>query len=395
MVPPARRRPRKIPSFTILISLLLGIYLIAIFVVARLCYITDQTEFLNSLPQRTPKDSFAPAAAASDDLPYDVISAAHGDKTTKESVSLELTVDRKIDDSRETAIIIPTHLVPSHPSLHYLMEVINSIKSYVIGLHPEAPIIITVDNLKADSKKNRATHGLFLLDNGENRMKFKLFLEALTKQFENDHHIKILVSESAVGLAKNLQNAVNILHRDTKYMYIIQHDLPFIKEINHTAVVKTANEYPDLVRIIRFNLYGAVNDSYGCGEPDIHANGITLKKFKKWSDQNHFASVEHYKRDIIIATTKAKHVFPEARLQQIANKNCTYYGPYYYYYNNYGGPWYKHLDATERYGAKLAARIERGDVDISALSKGNLKDLEMNHINTTKLQLEMGLKIPK
>ena len=73
--------------------------------------------------------------------------------------------------SRETAIIIPTHLVPSHPSLHLLMEVMNSIDKYISGLHPKAPIIITVDNLMDNSKRNRAKNGLFLLDNEENRKK--------------------------------------------------------------------------------------------------------------------------------------------------------------------------------------------------------------------------------
>lgn len=294
--------------------------------------------------------------------------------------------------SRETAIIIPTHLVPSHPSLHLLMEVMNSIDKYISGLHPKAPIIITVDNLMDNSKRNRAKNGLFLLDNEENRKKQELYVEALHKKFADNHRITTLVSEKGVGLAKNLGKAIDILHQDTKYMYIVQHDLPFIKMVNHTAIVKTTKEYPDLIRIIRFNLYGAVHSNYGCSIPDIHANGITLKKYSKWSDQNHFASVEHYKRDVIPATKNANKVFPEARLQVMASKNCTYYGPFYYYdEKKYGGPWYKHLDATERYGARLAARIERGDVNANLLSAGNLKDLEMNQINTTEL-LEMGAK---
>lgn len=291
---------------------------------------------------------------------------------------------------RETAIIIPTHLVPSHPSLHLLMEVVNSIDKYILGLHPKAPIIITVDNLMENSKRNRRKNGLFLLDNEENRKKLKLYLEALDKKTADNDRVTTLVSEKGVGLAKNLGKAIDILHQDTKYIYIVQHDLPFVKMVNHTAIVKTAKEYPDLIRIIRFNLYGAVNSNYGCSIPDIHANGITLKKYKKWSDQNHFATVEHYKRDVIPVTKNAKNIFPEARLQVKANTNCSYYGPFYYFdEKDYGGPWYKHLDATERYGAKFAARIERGDVNVNLLSAGNLKDLEMNQINTTEL-LEIG-----
>jgi hypothetical protein len=190
-----------------------------------------------------------------------------------------------------------------------------------------------------------------------------------------------------MGLAENLKKAVSMLHPDTKYMYIVQQDLPFVERINHTALVKIVKEHPDLVRIVRFNNYGTVNDVYNCSEPyavqEIQGYGITLKKYKKWSDQNHFSTVEHYKKDVFPST--GGKVFPEARLQQKSFKNCTFYGPYYYFEGSRGGPWYTHVDGTERYGDKLAERLRNGQLDIKLLSKGNLKDLERSRVNMTEL----------
>jgi hypothetical protein len=181
-------------------------------------------------------------------------------------------------------------------------------------------------------------------------------------------------------------------------MYIVQQDLPFVKQINHTAIVQVVKEYAQLVRIVRFNNYGSVNDVYKCNEPnitqEINAHGIILKKYKKWSDQNHFATIEHYKKDVLPAT--GGKVFPEARLQQLAFKNCTFYGPYYYFDKSRGGggPWYTHVDGTERYGDKLVERLRSGQLDMKLLSKGNLKDLERSRINTTEL-MELNQRMRK
>jgi hypothetical protein len=165
-------------------------------------------------------------------------------------------------------------------------------------------------------------------------------------------------------------------------MYLMQHDLPFAKPINHIAIVKTANEHPE-VNIIRFNFKKSMAKPNECpGVPEIHANGIELKKWIKWSDQNQFARVSHYANDIF--PILSHHTFPEMKMIEMASRNCSYYG-LYYYAKGFNGPWYKHTDATERYGAKLAERVKRGELDASALSAANLKEMRRAGVNTTEL----------
>jgi hypothetical protein len=79
-----------------------------------------------------------------------------------------------------------------------------------------------------------------------------------------------------------------------------------------------------------------------------------------------------------------RYTFPEMKMKDLSLANCTYYGPYYYAKGSYG-PWYKHTDATERYGAKLAERVKRGELDASALSAANLKEMRRAGVNTTEL----------
>jgi hypothetical protein len=116
------------------------------------------------------------------------------------------------NESQETAVIIPTHLVPSHPSLDLLLNTFHSIRQYIVGLHPKAPIIITVDNLLEDSPKNRGENGLLLLLNEENRHKLELYLRALYKHFAHEENVKIVVAGKGIGLAENIKKAMDILH---------------------------------------------------------------------------------------------------------------------------------------------------------------------------------------
>ena len=177
------------------------------------------------------------------------------------------------------------------------------------------------------------------------------------------------------------------LDKETKYMYVLQHDLPFVKEINHTAIQMTANSYPD-IRIIRFQHkfnFRRRNSRVGTcetHEKDIVANGISLTKFARWSDQNHFASVDHYRNDILPYVTRE---FPEMNMMNIVALNCSYFGTHYYM-SGFGGPYYKHRDATGRYGEELAKRVRSGEVKISNLKPSDLKDMQRKGVNVYELQ---------
>jgi len=147
----------------------------------------------------------------------------------------------------------------------------------------------------------------------------------------------------------------------------------------------TANSYPD-VRMIRFSNKRNFQGFGACEttDKDIVANGISLRRYAKWSDQNHFTLVDHCRNDILPYVTT---VFPEMNMNMmnVAPKNCTYFWPHYYM-NGFGGPHCKHRDATGRYSEILTNRFRSGDVNISNLRSADLNEMRKSGVNITELQ---------
>mmetsp|Transcript_17355 Transcript_17355/g.21219 ORF Transcript_17355/g.21219 Transcript_17355/m.21219 type:complete len:240 (-) Transcript_17355:57-776(-) len=221
-------------------------------------------------------------------------------------------------------------------------------------------------------------------DTPENRDKYDEYLQNLYSYFSGSKngdydHVKIFVSGKNIGLANNLKRVVKNFHSDTKYMYILQHDLEFVKEINHAAVLKTANKHPDDIQIIRFAKKTKTHK--GCPGPAIEENGVALTKHWQWDDQNHFARVSHYKNDIF-PILSPHCVFPEQVMMNLVFKNCTNAN---YFYDKGVGPYFKHTDATERYGNALAERIRKGEVDPKHLTPSNLKQMKKINVNVTEM----------
>jgi hypothetical protein len=304
----------------------------------------------------------------------------------KEAVNVKqsnLSQHSNDNDNRKTAVIITTHLIPSHPSLDNLLQVIDSIKINLAGLPDKAPLYITVDGLAGQTDK------LFLNDSEGNIKKIDLYLKALYKHFAGQDHIHIIAAERNIGLSGNLRRVVDSLDPETKYMYLIQHDLPFVKLVNHTIILDTAERRSDL-RIVRFAWRKSPPPPCsGPGTEDIISitgnpqGEVVFRKGKKWSDQNHFARVDHYRNDILPILGG---IFPEMTMNNLAKKNCSYFAPYYYNRGE-GGAVYEHTDATGRYSFKLADRVRNGELKFSALSVGNKKEMRRGGVNITELEL--------
>mmetsp|Transcript_6010 Transcript_6010/g.6705 ORF Transcript_6010/g.6705 Transcript_6010/m.6705 type:complete len:358 (-) Transcript_6010:127-1200(-) len=276
----------------------------------------------------------------------------------------------------ETAVIITTHPIPSHPSLEILNETIESLK-FLKGLSPKSQIIITVDNLVPNSDKSRKEYHLVMTS--ENRVKFEAYLVNLYHTFSHWENVKIIVSGNHVHLGTNIKKALDMLDPRTEFIYVLQQDLPFIKDINHTAIIKTSREYPEIVRLVRFNIrYNRILEKLPCwNQTSFNINGISLHKTPKWSDQNHFANVKFYREDVMPLLKLDD--FPEGRMMTIAHHNCSYYGPHMYGKPG-DAPFVKHTDGAERYGKKLEARINRGDVKKEDLRPHTLIDLKSEGI---------------
>jgi len=180
------------------------------------------------------------------------------------------------DFSKEdVTIIITTNLIPTSPGIMVVNETIRSLPKFLHGLSETAPLIIAVDGL---DKKTRMRES-----NADER--YTQYVKNLRQEFHRPYET-VLPQTERINLIGNLQEA--IAQVQTEFVYIIQHDMPFLKDVNHTALIKTFREHPDTIKMVRFNYIRRHADKFNnCDEKEINfeANGIQLTKHHVWSDK--------------------------------------------------------------------------------------------------------------
>lgn len=197
----------------------------------------------------------------------------------------------------DTTVIITSNYIPSHPSTAIIDETIDSLQ-FLEGLFPEncshhaapVPVIITVD-------------GPYGRDRGPNSMRqqalttYIKYLETRYKynghdnaqECRNRFNMTILPQKLNVKLIKNIQHALNFVK--TEFVYVIQHDLPFVLPVSHSGLVATFRQHPDVLRLVRFGLHKTLSrskDVPAVGECDdlfLSSNGVDLSKTLTWSDK--------------------------------------------------------------------------------------------------------------
>jgi len=301
-------------------------------------------------------------------------------------VSTSTSTEAKTEAERmETAIIILSNLIASHPSLTILDKTIQSLQ-ILKGLHPKTPMFITVDGPRP--AKYQEVIDVKTLE------RLDAYTEALYKRFSGTEysHVTIVVNPCHQHITGSIRKVVHSLidPKKTKYMYVLQHDLRFVyehKTIDHKALVKTFNEYNGdlIIRRVMFSQY--TNRHYrrkglckkerahfGLDDPWLIANGtdggldtaididinipdtsasatttittntthattannttatsgsgVYLSFSATWSDNNHFTTVDYYKE--LLARLGSKLRSPEDPLQKLTKRNCTYWGTHLY-----------------------------------------------------------------
>lgn len=182
-------------------------------------------------------------------------------------------VETKVED---TSVVIISSWIPMHPSLYFINYTMHSIHQKLKGLSPTAPIFIAIDGVNPRNMNTTQKNQLHEYANN------------LRSAYGHLDHIQILEAQKWLHITGNIKQAIERI--ETKYIYIVEHDFPFRKEINHTALVKTFEEHhPHGIKMVRFNK--RVN-SHRQGKEhgfDMNTtlpkrlNGIRLIKTCKWS----------------------------------------------------------------------------------------------------------------
>lgn len=256
-----------------------------------------------------------------------------------------------LDDTqiKQTAVVVTTNWIPSAPSIQMIQEVLDSL-DMIKGLPPNAPTYIILDAL--DIKREPGGQGRW-----DKEETLDLYSTNLMKEYMHRQNFHIVVNNVNLHVGGNLNKAIELLPPETEFLYFIQHDLKFVKEVNHTAIIKTMKEYPDIFRNIRFGKGPNGPRKSGRRSDDCwhmkgssqEKNGITLSRTHKWSDNNQFASVEYYK-EILGKIRSIRRPMEAPMMASFQNTPGCNMNLTQHLYGGYGdGPYIDHLDGRLSY----------------------------------------------
>jgi hypothetical protein len=203
-------------------------------------------------------------------------------------------------------------------------ETIHSLHQFLDGLPLDSPIFVSVDGLPAShqSAENEQRRQAYI-----QRMKNTTFLP-----FTN---VRTIPMDTHLHLAGSINRTLHE-HVKTRFIYILQHDLPFCRHIDHTTLVQNMIEHPDTLFNVRFRLnnkprttksFCPIHNKEG-NYPVDEYHGMPFFATYAWSDNNHISSTAYYKNML-----KGIHMLlrpMEGPMQYSAPSNCTHMGQQIY-----------------------------------------------------------------
>ena len=162
-----------------------------------------------------------------------------GDNSLATGSFLNKTIDDNFNAS-DTSIIITSSLIPSHPNTDMIQTTVESLKN-LIGLDVSTtPIYISVDGLKPRQRRNDR--------DALNRLAG--YIENLQEIYKHSPNIQIVAHPTHFHIAGSINQM--LVYVNTKYLYIVEHDFPFCREVDHTAVIHGISQHPSMP-IVRFD----------------------------------------------------------------------------------------------------------------------------------------------
>lgn len=208
-------------------------------------------------------------------------------------------------------VIVTSSPIPGHPSTEHIDQTIESLS--MLNLPLDTKIILAHDGHSNDEFTER----------------YLEYLSILSKKYTKDKNFYITILDKKKHLTGNIRNAFNMV--TSKYVLVIQHDLPFIKDFDIQKIIKDLDENPQ-IKHLRFNKRKNIED--GCDKVtkgldiNLFGNVVNGKNYQYistpcWSDNNHLTKSKYY-RDIVLSECRdnvAMELILFPKLQKVYEKN--------------------------------------------------------------------------
>lgn len=136
-----------------------------------------------------------------------------------------------------TSVVIITNLVPSAPGISVIQRTLDSLQ-HLKSRHP-LPLLVVGDGIKARDNRNGG------------RLRWNEYKKNLKQLLEHDHTTKLRFRNSWGHISQTLRLALAEVQTD--YVLVVQHDLPFVQDIDLDALVHAMQSEPNF-KHVRFNL---------------------------------------------------------------------------------------------------------------------------------------------
>ncbi|KAL3943669.1 MAG: hypothetical protein SGBAC_002249 [Bacillariaceae sp.] len=136
--------------------------------------------------------------------------------------------------------MITSNLIQMHPHIGMLQDTIFSLHRFLENIPFNTPIYVVVDGLppKEVSDNNKERRKQYIQNIREHNF----------APFTNVQAVPMEEHKFLAGCVKfTLENYI-----ETEFLYIIQHDLPFCRKVDHRRLLKTMHEHPDVLFNVRF-----------------------------------------------------------------------------------------------------------------------------------------------
>jgi hypothetical protein len=202
-----------------------------------------------------------------------------------------------MDINNLLTIIVTASFIPSHPSIKIIQDTIESLQ--LINIPSNTKIILAHDYNKD--------------------INYIKYFEKLNEYIKSLYNIKIVISSKNGHLTGNVRNALQYV--TSKYILVIQHDLPFIKKFDIQKVICDMDENTD-IKHVRFNKrrnikagFDGINNLFGL---QVKQKNYTYTRTPAWSDNNHLCLTEYYMN---IVMKECPDGYPMERILHSKNKN--------------------------------------------------------------------------
>lgn len=199
-------------------------------------------------------------------------------------------------------ICITANPIPGHPKISFIEDVLNSLR-FLKGME-DADIILSHDG----------NQGNVISDE-----EYEMYFSNLDKYTaHSSRRFKFVRLDRREYLVGNLRNAMR--HISTPFTLNIQHDMPFVREIDIKSVVNDMQNHPEMLHV-RFNRRQNVKVKFDTRGPNVIWEEFNTKdnvyvKTNGWSAMNHLTRVD-YLVDILDRCDKPS---PEKFIMQLKAK---------------------------------------------------------------------------